>query len=161
MDVLCLLAERAGEVVLREEIISHVWLTRIGSDESLTRAIAIEKAESRAPHHPRYAVWAHYRGHCEIKLGEVERAIAAYEAGVARNPAYGLNLVTLTAAYEFAGDHDRADETLAHVVAANPAYRPADLDTLARRMIYWFAKQPSRDEFTDAFRAVWERRRGA
>lgn len=121
----------------------------------------IEKAEARAPHHPRYAVWAHYRGHCEIKLGEVDRAIRAYEDGAARNPAYGLNLVTLTAAHEFAGNRDRADEALARVMAANPAYRPADLETLARRMIYWFGTSPTRAEFTDAFRAAWERRRAA
>ena len=39
MDVLRFLAERAGEVVARDELIEHVWFFNPGADESLTRAI--------------------------------------------------------------------------------------------------------------------------
>ncbi len=40
MDVLCLLAERQGEVLTRETIIDEVWGRAFGADESLTRAIS-------------------------------------------------------------------------------------------------------------------------
>ena len=40
MDLLCVLAERQGEVVSREELIDLVWGRSFGSDESLTRAIS-------------------------------------------------------------------------------------------------------------------------
>lgn len=41
MDVLCLLAARAGDVVTRESIIEEVWGTEHFGDESLTRAVSI------------------------------------------------------------------------------------------------------------------------
>ena len=40
MDVLCVLAERAGAVVSREELIDAVWGRSFGADESLTRIIS-------------------------------------------------------------------------------------------------------------------------
>jgi len=40
MDVLCLLAERQGEVVSRTELIDRVWGVEFGGDESLTRVIS-------------------------------------------------------------------------------------------------------------------------
>ena len=75
----------------------HCWLygDRAGIE-------MIETAETRAPHHPRYAVWAHYRGHCELRLGNIGAAIDAYRACDIRNPDYSLNLVTLAAALAFA-----------------------------------------------------------
>lgn len=41
MDVLCVLAAEAGEVVTRETLIERLWDTEYGADESLTRAISI------------------------------------------------------------------------------------------------------------------------
>jgi DNA-binding winged helix-turn-helix (wHTH) protein len=41
MDVLCTLAEKGGEVMSREALISAVWALRFGGDESLTRVISI------------------------------------------------------------------------------------------------------------------------
>lgn len=41
MDVLCLLAERAGEVVPRETLITRLWPSEFGADESLTRAVSL------------------------------------------------------------------------------------------------------------------------
>ena len=41
MDVLCVLAAHAGEVMSREALINGVWAVKYGGDESLTRAISI------------------------------------------------------------------------------------------------------------------------
>lgn len=41
MDVLCVLAERAGEVVPREHLIDRLWVSEFGADESLTRAVSL------------------------------------------------------------------------------------------------------------------------
>ena len=41
MDVLCLLAERAGEVIPRETLITRLWPSEYGADESLTRAVSL------------------------------------------------------------------------------------------------------------------------
>ena len=41
MDVLCLLAEEAGNVVPRDTLIERIWQTEFGSDESLTRAVSV------------------------------------------------------------------------------------------------------------------------
>ena len=40
MDVLCLLADRQGEVLSRAELIDRIWGVEFGADESLTRAIS-------------------------------------------------------------------------------------------------------------------------
>jgi DNA-binding winged helix-turn-helix (wHTH) protein/tetratricopeptide (TPR) repeat protein len=41
MDVLCVLAENANDVIARDTLIDHVWGVEFGADESLTRAISI------------------------------------------------------------------------------------------------------------------------
>ena len=41
MEVLCLLAENAGDVVLRETIIDQLWGLEHGADESVTRSISV------------------------------------------------------------------------------------------------------------------------
>ncbi len=41
MDVLCYLAQKAPEVVSRDELIDNIWEVEYGGDESLTRAISV------------------------------------------------------------------------------------------------------------------------
>lgn len=48
----------------------------------------IRAAERRAPHHPRFSVWAAYRAICEAKLGKLENAAAAHREASERNPNY-------------------------------------------------------------------------
>lgn len=54
-----------------------------GNEEGLEM---VRAAERRAPHHPRYSVWAAYRAMCEVKLGRLERSAMAYQDAIARNP---------------------------------------------------------------------------
>lgn len=117
----------------------------------------IRLAEQRAPHHPRYSVWAHYRGHCEIRLGNVRQAISAYRDGAERNPDYTLNLATFAAALELDGQVQEAGEICARLSALDPDYSPQKLADLAGRMTSWFGESPSRGEFTGAFEAAWSR----
>ncbi|MEL1251036.1 winged helix-turn-helix domain-containing protein [Aurantiacibacter gilvus] len=117
----------------------------------------IELAEERAPHHPRYAVWAHYRGHCEIRLGRVRQAIAAYEDCVDRNPNYSLNLVTLAMAQSLAGRLADARATIARIRVIAPQYSPDDFEKLARRMVYWFGSETALRDSLAAFRQAWTR----
>lgn len=48
----------------------------------------IRDAERRAPHHPRFSVWAAYRAICEVKLGRLDKAAAAHREASERNPNY-------------------------------------------------------------------------
>jgi len=126
------------------------WLT--GEEEGLRM---IETAEERAPHHPRFSIWAHYRGHCEVRLGRVERAIEAYRAGEERNPGYSLNLVTLAAAQAVAGRNGDARATLMRLRAITPDYTLEDYRGLARRMAYWFGEDLTRKAMISAMTKVW------
>lgn len=129
----------------------HCWLygDRTGIE-------MIETAETRAPHHPRYALWAHYRGHCEVRLGNVEAAIEAYRDCDFRNPDYSLNLVTLAAAFAFAGDRDEARNVIERIRHIAPDYSMADYRRLVERMIYWFGDHPTGDEMTAALQDAWD-----
>ncbi|MWV28918.1 winged helix-turn-helix domain-containing protein [Aurantiacibacter rhizosphaerae] len=133
----------------------HCWLH--GNREGLAM---IETAEARAPHHPRYAVWAHYRGHCEIRLGNVDAAIAAYRECDERNPDYSLNLVTLAAALAFAGRDDEARRVIDRIRLIAPDYTMADFRFLVDRMIYWFGSDPSGDDMVSALGAIWDSQAG-
>lgn len=116
----------------------------------------IETAERRAPHHPRYPIWPHYRGHCHIRLGQVDQAIRAYQDCIDRIPRYSLNWVTMAAALGFAGRMDEARKAVATVHRLEPGYSCEDFERLAHRMIYWFGNHPSRDAMIAAMRRVWE-----
>ncbi|NNC38758.1 MAG: hypothetical protein EX271_12040 [Acidimicrobiales bacterium] len=41
MDLLCILAEQPGEVMMREELINRLWDLDNGGDENLTRAVSV------------------------------------------------------------------------------------------------------------------------
>lgn len=126
------------------------WLT--GEEDGLRM---IETAEERAPHHPRFSIWAHYRGHCHVRLGHAEQAIEAYRDGEARNPGYSLNLVTLAAAQAVVGLTGDARATLMRLKAIAPDYTLEDYIGLARRMAYWFGEGLPRRAMISAMADVW------
>lgn len=115
----------------------------------------IETAEHRAPHHPRQPIWPHYRGHCHVRLGQIDQAIEAYQDCIDRLPRYCLNWVTMAAALAFAGRMDEACNALRTVHQLDPDYTCEDYEQLACRMVYWFGKHPSRKAMTDAMRRAW------
>ncbi len=117
----------------------------------------IETAEARAPHHPRFGLWAHYRGHCEIKLGRIDQAIAAYDDCADRNPNYSLNLVALAMAQALAGRANDARGTVKRLLMLAPHYTVADYQQLVSTMAYWFADRTTRDRSISALHEVWPR----
>lgn len=117
----------------------------------------IETAERRAPHHPRYALWAYYRGHCEAKLGNLEAAVEAYRTSAERNPNYHLNYVSMASVLAVMGRHDEAVEAITRALELVPDYTSTDYQTLVERMIYMFGDRPGSDEVLGCLHEVWRR----
>src|SRR5262245_33027401 len=75
MDVLVYLAERAGEMVSKEDLIARVWNGRYVTDEVLTVAVyALRKAFADEARRPRYIETVSRRGYRLI--APVHRAAA-------------------------------------------------------------------------------------
>ena len=83
MQVLCVLYERAGETVGRDELLREVWAGRVVVDETLTRSISqLRQAFGDGKREPRYIQTVSKRGYRLIaETGETEPSVAAAPAG--------------------------------------------------------------------------------
>jgi len=87
MDVLVCLAERAGEVVTRQEIVDRVWATEFISDNTLTHAITeLRNALGDDARNPSFIETIHRRGYRVIAPVEAEVSDEPGESKVARFP---------------------------------------------------------------------------
>jgi len=87
MDVLVCLAERAGEVVTRQEIVDRVWATEFISDNTLTHAITeIRNALGDDARNPSFIETIHRRGYRLIASFEPAVSDEATVSKVARFP---------------------------------------------------------------------------
>jgi len=87
MDVLVCLAERAGEVVPRQEIVDRVWATEFIADNTLTHAITeIRNAFGDDARNPSFIETIHRRGYRLIASIEVEVSDESSISKVARFP---------------------------------------------------------------------------
>ena len=68
----------------------------------------IETAESRAPHHPRFALWATYRATAHLFMLEYEQGLAAARVAASRTPNYYQPLLHCAWACVGLGDDERA-----------------------------------------------------
>ncbi|MEP2751770.1 MAG: winged helix-turn-helix domain-containing protein [Parasphingorhabdus sp.] len=68
----------------------------------------IEAAESRAPHHPRFGLWATYRATAHLFMLDYGSAVPACEQAILRTPQYYQPRLSLAWALLGAGDHDSA-----------------------------------------------------
>ncbi len=87
MDVLVCLAERAGEVLSRQEIVDRVWATEFISDNTLTHAITeLRNALGDDARNPSFIETIHRRGYRLIAPVEPTVSDEAGESRVARFP---------------------------------------------------------------------------
>ena len=87
MDVLVCLAERAGEVVSRQEIVDRVWATEFIADNTLTHAITeIRNALGDDARNPSFIETIHRRGYRLIAPVEAEVSDDVGISRVARFP---------------------------------------------------------------------------
>ncbi len=87
MDVLVCLAERAGEVVTRQEIVDRVWATEFISDNTLTHAVTeLRNALGDDARNPSFIETIHRRGYRLIAPVEPSVSDEAGESKVARFP---------------------------------------------------------------------------
>ena len=62
---------------------------------------------------------------------------------------------SLAAAQALAGQMEDARETVESIRGIAPAYSCADFERLAKRMVYWFGDNPSREQMIDALHKAW------
>ena len=87
MDVLVCLAERAGEVVTRQEIVDRVWATEFISDNTLTHAVTeLRSALGDDARNPSFIETIHRRGYRLIASVEPSVSDEPGESKVARFP---------------------------------------------------------------------------
>jgi len=87
MDVLVCLAERAGEVVTRQEIVDRVWATEFISDNTLTHAVTeLRNALGDDARNPSFIETIHRRGYRLIAPVDVAVSDEVGESKVARFP---------------------------------------------------------------------------
>ncbi len=107
--VLCALAERAQEVVTKQELLARVWAGRVVSDDALTSCIQeLRGALEDDARHPRYIETRHRRGY---------RLLMPLSAAGARDGA----LPVQTEAIDSSGLVGRADELAALALAFDQA----------------------------------------
>lgn len=92
----------------------------------------IRSAERDAPHHPRYAIWANYRGIALFRLGEFSAALEALEDCVVRDPNYTPSLFLRALPLVCAGHVDEARAKIAEGLRFDPN---VSRDTFVYRMV--------------------------
>ena len=143
MELLLLLARRAGRIVSKEEITEAIWAGRFTAESSLTRAVAeLRRALGDTPHAPRFIENLPKRGYRLIAK------VTQVEAGPPAAPSIAvLPLANLTGTLEGAQLADGISEEIINTLArlsgiavvartSSFAYRehPADVRELGRKL---------------------------
>ncbi|MBU1394810.1 MAG: winged helix-turn-helix domain-containing protein [Gammaproteobacteria bacterium] len=91
MDVLLLLARRAGEVISREELLATVWSGSVVGDDTLTQAvIKLRKAlgdDTRSPSYIETIAKRGYRLIAKVRAGQGDAPVSASRSGERSAPA--------------------------------------------------------------------------
>lgn len=82
----------------------------------------IRTAERRAPHHPRYSVWAMYRGNSFLAAGAIDESLKAYRQAIDRNPNYHLPYILLATALILANRLEEARKAIIDAKEVCPQY---------------------------------------
>lgn len=115
----------------------------------------IETAERRAPHHPRFSIWAHYRGVCEGKLGDWEAAAAAYALAKERNPHFHSSQFMLGTAL---AELDQPVEARTEFASLQNSHPQFTLDSYLKWIEHWrhcWPDLPSAERAKAHVTALW------
>ena len=103
----------------------------------------LETAERRAPYHPRFGLWATYRGTAYLFMLDYASAQTVCEAAIYRTPKYYQPLLTTAWALVGLG---RTDEASALVNKAMQMEGPDILTRFVDEMERWSANSPNREQ---------------
>ena len=101
----------------------------------------IEIAEERAPHHPRFGLWATYRATAHLFMLDYEAGLIAAKEAARRTPAYFQPVLHCAWAHAGLGDDDAAREAIEKADAMQPGVLDAYVDEMRR----WSANSPHKD----------------
>ena len=117
----------------------------------------IRTAEASAPHHPRFAHWAIYRGNGWLKRGALEQAAEAYQDSIDRNPNYFLPYLYLAASLAFLDREEEARAQVRTLLDLVPQYQLDQLERLGRRMPDIYGEWPTGQMCLEQLRRIWPR----
>jgi len=115
----------------------------------------IRSAERDAPHHPRYAIWASYRGVAEFAVGNFEAALAAYEESAIRNPNYYRPLVDRGNLLVLMGRRDEATAKIQEGLDLEPSYTCEQHLASCEMLKFFHPKGLTIDQFSALMREAW------
>ncbi len=115
----------------------------------------IRTAEKRAPHHPRYPIWAQYRGSCFLAFGRLDDAREAYREAIDRNPNYHLSYVVLATALVLSDRLDEARSAIADALENSPRYSFENWMALLDAFPELYQWQSSKAAFEEKCRRAW------
>lgn len=98
----------------------------------------IKIAEERAPHHPRFGLWATYRATAHLFMLDYEAGLIAAKEAVRRTPNYFQPLLHCAWAQAGLGDDDAAREAVQKADAIEPGILPKYVDEMRK----WSSNSP-------------------
>ncbi len=115
----------------------------------------IRTAEKRAPHHPRYPIWAQYRGSCFLAIGRLDDATEAYLEAIDRNPNYHLSHVVLATALVLADRLNEARAAITDALENSPRYSFRDWMALLDAFPELYRWRNTKAAFEEKCRKAW------
>ncbi len=103
----------------------------------------IEAAENRAPHHPRFGLWATYRATSHLFMLDYASAVPACEQAILRTPQYYQPLLSMAWASVGSGDHDAAKTAM---FAAEELEGKGIASKFVSEMKRWSANSPNAEK---------------
>lgn len=113
----------------------------------------IEKAERMAPHHPRFGLWATYRGTACLFMLDYAQAVPICREAMLRTPNYYQPLLTSAWAELGAGNRDAALELIQEVARSDS---PGVVSNFVSEMKKWSANSPNRRHCHDVLNGLLE-----
>ncbi len=115
----------------------------------------LRTAEKRAPHHPRYSVWAMYRGSALLAADRIEEAVGAYRQAIERNPNYQLPYILLATAFILLGRFDEARDAIADTLDVCPQYSLQNWTMLLKNFPEIYRRRIGTAEILEVCEETW------